>query len=134
MGLVYAITWNHQMYADYHKAYVDLEDGNPNTRYYEYLLPAGETITSESSSDPTKQYYSRTFKTKQDNYQRYRDLSIIGAVALYLLTLIDAYVDAQMADYDISPDLSIQVAPAVIAPGTYQQTDTSVGVRCKLKF
>jgi hypothetical protein len=129
MGLVYAITWNNQMYVDYHKAYVDLVDNDPKSTYYEHLLPEGVSIDSQNYD-----YYARTFKNKQDNYQRYRDLSIIGSVVLYLLTLIDAYVDAQMADYDISPDLSIQVAPAVMAPGTYQQTDTSVGLRCKFKF
>lgn len=129
MGLAYAIMWNNQMYIDYHKAYVDLVANDPRATYYEHLLPAGVTITSEN-----RDYYKRTFKNKQDSYQRYRDLSIVGVAVLYLLTLIDAYVDAQMADYDISPDLSIQIAPAVMAPAQYQQTDTSVGVRCKLKF
>jgi hypothetical protein len=129
MGLGYAISWNNQMYIDYRKAYVDLIDADPNSTFYTKVLPNGVVIDASN-----KDYYTRTLKNKQDAYQRNRDLCIICTGVLYLLTLIDAYVDAQMADYDISPDLSLQVAPAVLPPSQYQQTDTSIGLRCKLKF
>ena len=71
-------------------------------------------------------------KQKQSFYRRNRDLSIIGAVAFFALTVVDAFVDAQLADFDISPDLSIQVAPAVIEPN--EQFTTSVGMQLQLKF
>ena len=129
MGLAYAISWNNQMYVDYRKAYVDLIDNNPDSKFYENVLPKGVVIDSSN-----KDYYTRTIKNKQDSYQRNRDLCIVCTGVLYLLSMIDAYVDAQMADYDISPDLSLQVAPAVLPPSQYQQTDTSIGLRCKLKF
>lgn len=129
MGLAYAISWNNQMYIDYRKAYVDIIDANPDSKFYENVLPKGVVIDSSN-----KDYYTRTIKNKQDSYLRNRDLCIICAGVLYLLSMIDAYVDAQMADYDISPDLSLQVAPAVLPPSQYQQTDTSIGLRCKLKF
>ena len=129
MGLAYAISWNNQMYIDYRKAYVDIIDANPDSKFYENVLPKGVIIDSSN-----KDYYTRTIKNKQDSYLRNRDLCIICAGVLYLLSMIDAYVDAQMADYDISPDLSLQVAPAVLPPSQYQQTDTSIGLRCKLKF
>ncbi len=129
MGLAYAISWNNQMYVDYRKAYIDLIDSNPDSKFYENVLPKGVVIDSSN-----KDYYTRTIKNKQDSYLRNRDLCIICTGVLYLLSMIDAYVDAQMADYDISPDLSLQVAPAVLPPSQYQQTDTSIGLRCKLKF
>ncbi len=128
LGLVYGITWNDRMYVDYRKGYVDLMDKDPNTNYFEYLLPEGVNINEN------RDYYTRTIKTKLDNYRRNRDLCIISTAVLYLLTIIDAYVDAQLFDYDISPDLSLQVTPTIIAPSSSYEQDTSVGLSCKLKF
>lgn len=129
MGLVYAISWNNQMYVDYRKGYVDIIDGDPDSRAYESLLPAGVVIDSSN-----KDYYTRVIKSKQDTYQRYRDLSIVCAGVLYLLTIIDAYVDAQLHDYDIGPDLTFKIAPAVLPPSINHETETAFGVRCKMKF
>lgn len=129
LGLVYGITWNDRMYVDYRKGYVDLMDKDPNTNYFEHLLPSGMVLDNSNSS-----YYTKIIKTKLDNYRRYRDLCIIGTAVLYLMSIIDAYVDAQMFDYDISPDLSLEVAPTLIAPSSSYEQDTSVGLSCKLKF
>ena len=129
LGLVYGITWNDRMYVDYRKGYVDLMDNNPDTNYFNYLLPEGVVLDSSN-----KDYYTRTIKTKLDTYRRNRDLCIITTAVLYLLSIIDAYVDAQLFDYDISPDLSLQVTPTVIAPSSSYEQDSSVGLSCKLKF
>ena len=129
LALAYGITWNDRMYVDYRKGYVDLMDKNPNTNYFEYLLPPGVTLDSTN-----KDYYTKVIKNKLDNYRRNRDLCIITTAVLYLLSIIDAYVDAQLFDYDISPDLSLQVTPTVIAPSSSYEQDSSVGLSCKLKF
>lgn len=129
LGLAYGITWNDRMYVDYRKGYVDLMDKDPNTNYFEYLLPEGVTLNNSN-----KDYYTRVIKTKLDNYRRYRDLCIIASAVFYLLTIIDAYVDAQMFDYDISSDLSLEVVPTVIAPSAAHEQESSVGLSCKLKF
>jgi hypothetical protein len=123
-GLTYAITWNGKYYKDYSMAYRDIMDTNPNSKSYEKLLPYG--------TDPNSQWAKDILKQKQSFYRRNRDLSIIGAVAFFALTVVDAFVDAQLADFDISPDLSIQVAPAVIEPN--EQFTTSVGMQLQLKF
>ena len=129
LGLAYGITWNDRMYVDYRKGYVDLMDKDPNTNYFEYLLPEGVTLNNSN-----KDYYTRVIKTKLDNYRRYRDLCIIATAVFYLLTIVDAYVDAQMFDYDISSDLSLEVVPTVIAPSAAHEQESSVGLSCKLKF
>lgn len=129
LGLAYGITWNDRMYVDYRKGYVDLMDKDPSSNYYEYLLPEGVVLDNSN-----KDYYTRVIKTKLDNYRRNRDLCIIASAVFYLLTIIDAYVDAQMFDYDISSDLSLEVVPTVIAPSATHEQESSVGLSCKLKF
>jgi hypothetical protein len=54
-----------------------------------------------------------TLKNQQNIYRRYRDYSILATVIVYALSLIDAYVDAQLFDYDISPDLSLNIEPQI---------------------
>ncbi len=128
-GLGYAVSWNNQMYVDYRKAYTDLCSSDPNARYYEKMLPAGIQIDNANMD-----YYKRTFKNKMSNYQRNRDLSIICIGVLYMLSIIDSYVDAQLRDYDVSPNLSMHVGPTVIPPSIHNELSTSVGMGCKLKF
>ena len=55
--------------------------------------------------------YTSTLNSRQNRYRRYRDLSIAATVGVYILSIIDAYVDAQLFDFDISPNLSLNVEP-----------------------
>ncbi|MBN1145291.1 MAG: hypothetical protein JXA72_12750 [Bacteroidales bacterium] len=67
----------------------------------------------------------------RDFYRRYRDLSIAGMGAIYLLNVIDAMVDAYFFNYDISDDLSLKMEPALIqGPGL----TASLGFRINLGF
>lgn len=109
MGLSYAATWNSGMLTDYSKAYHDLTDNDPNSKSYMDFFPKG---TDESSLDHT--WLVNTFKSKKDYFRRNRDLCIIAMVGVYLLSMIDAYVDASLTHFDISPDLSMQVVPTLI--------------------
>lgn len=129
MGLGYAISWNNRMYVDYKKAYVDLVNDDPDSQSYEALLPDGVVI-----DDSNRDYYERVFENKKDTYLRNRDLSSVFMGVLYLLSIVDAYVDANMRDYDIGPDLSLKIAPAILPTTPNQAYDTSVGVRCKMNF
>jgi hypothetical protein len=49
-------------------------------------------------------------------YRRYRDLSIAGTVVVYVLSIIDAFVDAQLFDYDISTNLSAEKRTLHVEP------------------
>ncbi len=109
VGLTYAITWNNGYYRDYLEGYQDIMDSNPETNRWHKMLPYGmdaETVDQKWFTDVLKQ--------RKDFYRYYRDLSIIGSVALYLLAMVDAYVDAQLFDFDMSPDLSLRIEPALI--------------------
>jgi hypothetical protein len=50
-------------------------------------------------------------KEWQNQTHRYRDLAIAASVLVYALTLVDAYVDAQLFDFDISEDLTLNIYP-----------------------
>ena len=41
-------------------------------------------------------------------------MSILAFVAVYALSVIDAYVDAELSSFDISEDLSFHMQPAII--------------------
>jgi hypothetical protein len=55
--------------------------------------------------------YQNRLKEWQNKMHRNRDLAIAITAIVYALTLVDAYVDAQLFDFDISTDLSLNVSP-----------------------
>lgn len=129
MGCGYAIMTNQQSYTEYKTAYLDLYNDNANnavtddvTKSYNAILPDGYDI---SRMGGTSAYVSK-LQNWQNTYRRYRDISIVVTVAVYALSLIDAYVDAQLFDFDISPDLSMQVEPAVYYDPVMQRANGEV--------
>lgn len=109
MGLGYGASWNNNMLRDYTRAYYDLMDNDPSTKSYMDFFPP--TTTEESLN---RDWLERVLKSRKDYFRRNRDLCIIGMVGVYLLAVVDAYVDASLTNFDISPDLSMQVAPALL--------------------
>lgn len=86
--------------------------------------------TKEESLNKT--WLTNVMKTRRDYYRRNRDLCIISCVGLYLLAMVDAYVDASLAHFDISPDLSIDWSPAInIDPAL---SKLNVGIQWALNF
>lgn len=132
LGCVYALTWNQMMYRDYSQAYLDIMDDDPNTKSYLDMLPPRYDITGREDQ------FKKIFKRKKDFYRRYRDLSAFCFIGVYLLSVVDAYVDAQLSEFDISPDLSMKVEPAVIGTPKLMGGTTSgraaYGVGCSLRF
>lgn len=131
LGCLYAIRWNNQMLKDYSQAYMDIMDNDPNTQSYNQFLHLGNTITPENT-----ERYQDLFRRRKDFYRRYRDLSIFCLIGVYALSVIDAYVDASLSEFDISRDLSLRVQPAVINNGSSANplTSSSFGVQCSLNF
>ncbi len=130
LGCAYALMWNQQMYRDYSQAYLDIMDDNPDTNSYLEMLPPRYDIAGR------EEQFKKLFKRKKDFYRRYRDLSAFCFVGVYLLSVVDAYVDAQLSEFDISPDLSMSVEPAVMSAPTSLGTRHSAayGVGCSFRF
>ena len=97
LGCAYALMWNQQMYKDYSQAYLDIMDDNPNTNSFLEMLPPRYDITGR------EEQFKRVFKRKKDFYRRYRDLSAFCFVGVYLLSVVDAYVDAQLSSSTSPP-------------------------------
>lgn len=127
VGLTYGTSWNNRMLNDYSKAYRDITDNDPNTRSYMDFYPP-----TVKESDLDKSWLTNTLKNRKDYYRRYRDICIIGIAAVYLLNVIDAYVDASMMHFDVSDDLSMDFRPAVIESSFSRLP--SVGLGCAFSF
>ena len=108
MGLAYATTWNNGMLTDYTRAYRDIMDNDPGTNSYMDFFPP---TTTESSLDKT--WLTNLLQSRKNFYRRNRDLCIICIVGVYLLAMVDAYVDASLSHFDITPDLSMDVYPSL---------------------
>ena len=75
-----------------------------------------------------------TLQRGNDYYRRYRDLSIVLAIGIYGLSILDAYVDAELFTFDISPDLSMRVAPTLVPTNPMTGNMYQVGMGCQLTF
>ncbi len=108
LGCAYALTWNGQMLHDYSQAYLDIMDSDPETKSYEKMLPLGYDITGRED------HFKEIFKNKKNHFRKYRDLSIFAFAGVYLISIVDAYVDAELSTFDISRDLSMRLEPSYI--------------------
>lgn len=133
LGCIYAITWNNGKYTTYKNAYQDILEyqsnpyyqadvnKNPNIATFIQIVPGGGGFESINKFYGGITTFSNTLKSKQDVFRRSQDLSIILTIGMYALTLVDAYVDAQLYDFDISPNLSMHLQPTLL--------DNSFGVK-----
>ena len=131
MGCIYALTWNNMMYKDYSQAYLDIMDNDPGTASYNKFLHLGMQITADNEDR-----YKEIFRKRKDKYRRWRDMSFFVMLGVYAISVIDAYVDAELSVFDISKDLSLKIEPTVIPnhSGGGMLEAQSLGVNCKLSF
>ena len=135
MGCGYAIGLNNNRYTNYKKAYLDLYNdiqagtvSEDQSKSYIAILPDGYDLERVGKAGT----WVNTLKNRQSTYRRYRDYSILATVVVYALSLVDAYVDAQLFDYDISPDLSIHAEPQIYYD--LQQHQQSAEIKLAIQF
>lgn len=140
LGCAYAMRWNNQMYADYAQAYIDIMDDNPNTNSFNQFLHLGSQITDQNIDR-----YKELFRKRKDRFRRWRDLSFFCMIGVYGLSIIDAYVDASLSQFDISDDLSLRIEPGLVNSngnavgnrnkgGLGLSSTTGVGINAALTF
>ncbi|MBR2084469.1 MAG: hypothetical protein IJ879_07670 [Muribaculaceae bacterium] len=129
VGLTYGATWNNRMYKDYSKGYRDVMDDDPDTRSYMDFFPP-----TVKESDLDTAWLQKVMKNKRDYYRRYREICIIAMVGVYFINIVDAYVDASLAHFDISPDLTLDVSPTAIDASAIGSRMPSLGLQCAISF
>ena len=127
VGCLYAYNWNGQMYKDYRQAYLDIMDSDPNTNSYKDFFRPGYDY------EANKEYLKDVFKKRKDRYRRWRDLSIFSFIGVYALSVIDAYVDAQLSNFDISEDIHLSIEPQII-DNRQMYGENYYGFNCNISF
>ncbi|GHV56415.1 hypothetical protein FACS1894182_02900 [Bacteroidia bacterium] len=135
VGCVYAISWNGTQHRGYKNAYNDLFDGNPETnswKAYNYKYYGGTDEQPEQWNASALNGFASRLKNGKDNFRRSLELSYIISVGVYFLCMIDAYVDAQLFEFDISEDLSFKMEPILF--DRTMASSRSFGLQCSITF
>ena len=134
--LFYTAGVNSKNYTIYIQAYQDFTDVIPETDSYRDVIPADpatyDPVLHPDTYDPANaSYYKDGLLRMVDYYKRYRDLSYIGIAAWYLISILDANVDASLFNFDVSDNLDISFAPTFMPlPGGY----TGAGLCATIKM
>jgi hypothetical protein len=101
-----------------------------NNKYQTFRLAYRTRVDNDSTTtDNLTQYTTNDLKTARDYWHRYRDLSIVGAVALYALQVVDATVDGHLYTFDVSDDLTLQWQPVPYMCTVQRRPVHGVGIR-----
>jgi hypothetical protein len=136
-ALIYSAGFNGKNYNLYMRAYQDFTDNILTTDSYLKVIPSSadrktyDPLFNPSGYDPnTYSNYKEAMLRMVDYYKRYRDLSYIGMAGWYLISILDANVDASLFNYDISPNLNLTLVPMQMSlPGGYIGAGLSLDLR-----
>ena len=132
-ALAYSIILNSQNFDGYLSAYQDITDDVPETVSYEKYTPSFDSgeidpaLGADNYNPQTHSWVKDQMLNAISYYRRYRDLSYIGVGLWYILSILDANVDALMSDYDISPELNLSIETIPIK--TINGPTMGIGVR-----
>jgi len=136
--LFYTAGVNSKNYSLYIQAYQDFTDVIPETDSYRDVIPDDpadyDPVLHPDTYNPSSaSFYEDGLLDMVDYYKRYRDLSYIGIAAWYLISILDANVDASLFNFDVTDNLDISLAPVLLPlPGGY--TGAGLSASIKLTF
>lgn len=93
-GVVTYGVYSHQRYKGYRAAFYNSFPENTDLRF-------GETPSFVPPGQPAEIY-----RFNRNQFRNQRDLSFVGVLLVYGLNIADAYIFAQLRDFDVSDDLS----------------------------
>ncbi len=94
--LAYFIDFNNREYRVWREAWIARIDGNPNT-VDDFPLHSADVL-----------------ERAMNYYRRNLEITYILTVALYLLNILDASVDAHLMNFDVGEDLSLGMQPIAV--------------------
>jgi len=137
-GVIYSIHYNTSNYNTYLRAYQDFTDKIPETDSYLDLIKNADPVTydpvlfPDSYDKSNEEWYKERMLRGVDYYKKYRDLSYIGIAAWFLLTVLDANVDASLSGFDVSDNLGLNIIP--LSMPLYGQSLPVMNLNIKYKF
>jgi hypothetical protein len=136
VGLIYVLGWNNKNYNDYFDAYRTVSKYQTVTQMSQadkdYLNDLFKIPYWDLNTNPSHfESFKTQLKSGKDYYRRNRDMSIIAIAALHVLSIIDASVDANLADFEINDNLSMRVEPM---PFTFGNGHQVIGVNVAFNF
>ncbi len=124
-AMIYAVSFNTSHYNNFMGAYQDFTDKIPETSSYAGYIKGidpseYDPVLHPDTYDPASaSWVEEGLLLRVDSYKKYRDLSYIGIAVWYLVSVLDANVDASLLNFDISKNLDLEVVPAKLpVPGT----------------
>lgn len=95
-----------------------------NNRYYKELLTESQFRKANPTLPEDERFKFTQYKgisddqiyNAKDFYRRNRDLTLYSTFGFYLLQMVDAYIDAKLATFDVSDDLSLKIRPSIQVP------------------
>jgi hypothetical protein len=109
-----------------------------NNRNYQVFLKEAQfrELNPQKTLNPLYSGYTNEGIIQiKDAYRRDRDLSVLGGLGFYAITIIDAYVDAKFFRFDISDELSMRIQPAVVQPPVHASAfSPALGLKLKLSL
>ncbi|TDQ08834.1 DUF5683 domain-containing protein [Pedobacter metabolipauper] len=104
--------------------------------YYDELKDRADNVDGKpSETSPYKSISDASLITARDTYRRNKEVVIFSYVGLYLLNILDAYVDARLKYWSVDEDLTFKVSPDLIQTNKMYGFNTiRPGVRITLQF
>ena len=113
LALIYGYNFNQRYFRTYQNAYRDMVTDSPNASYLQFL-PGRDIAAKKEFANRHHDYLLKTFTRKKDTYRNWRDYCIVGMLGVYLVSIVDAYVDAALYHFDISPELDAYNSPSMM--------------------
>jgi hypothetical protein len=86
-----------------------------NIRQANYFMDSYRSATDgDPSTINTSGYNPNTLQEMIIMHRKWRDYSYLGIIAVYLLNILDAQVDAHLFNFDVSKELSLGVTPSML--------------------
>ena len=111
-GFTYMAIRNQSTFNSFKQAYIDRSNGDIDEYYGTYT--------------------DQGLLNEMDAYRRNRDLNLLGDLLIYILQIVDANVDANLFDFDVSNDLSFRIEPFPVNDPLAQSPIS--GMRLSLRF
>jgi hypothetical protein len=129
-GVAYAVSFNSERYSYYRNAYRDFIIRDPANKSYLDIIE-GTFITEEQIYNDYQQWFRDYLNNSKRRFKRFRDISYASVAAVYLISIIDATIDAHFYYFDISDDLSLKIVPTCFYIAGNQ---SGIGLNMKIIF